>query len=554
MPSGHSSENTVAHTVPGVAADRAQHPHAALRLIPPTEGKGGREALWGYGWAGFACALVTALSLAVREVFDPANLVLLYLMAVVLVSARFGKRPGIVASVLAVLAFDFFLIPPYHSLSVADTQYVLTFAIMLTVSLIISHLTAHLRYQVRMAHYRERRTAALFELSKELSAALTNEQVVEIASRHLENMFLAEVLVFLPGPDGNLFPPHSQHAPAFAPSRIAHGPAQEFYEQASASGDAGDFTIAGSALYLPLRAPMRTRGVLALAPNEPDEELGAEQRRLLQICASQIALAVERVHYVEVAQDAQLEMESERLRNSLLSALSHDVRTPLTAIVGLASTLAGGKPLPRATRQELSSALEDEAIRMNHLVTNLLDMARLQAGPIRLNCQWQLLEEVVGSSLNLLSRGLEGRPVAVSIPPTIPLLRFDAVLIERVLCNLLENAAKYSPAGSAISIGAEHQGEEVLVWVADCGPGIPAGMEEDIFVKFTQGRHESANSGVGLGLSICRTIVMAHEGRIWVEKSQEGGARFIFTLPVGSPPDDASATWPESCGPGDFHE
>jgi two-component system, OmpR family, sensor histidine kinase KdpD len=281
---------------------------------------------------------------------------------------------------------------------------------------------------------------------------------------------------------------------------------------------------------------MSTRGVLAVMPDNPALIQLPEQNRLLQTCAAQIALALERIHYVDVAQGALVSIESERLRNSLLSAISHDIRTPLTAIVGLSSTLATARPLPEQTRQELAEAIQDNAVRMSNLVTNLLDMARLHAGAIRLNRQWQMLEEVVGSALAMLSETLSGLRIEVQLPATLPLLEFDAVLIERVLCNLLDNAAKYAAAGGMVRIAAEVIGHEVQVAVEDNGPGVPAGMESSIFTKFTRGELESSRAGVGLGLSICRSIIEAHGGRISAGNRVEGGARFLFTLPVGSPP------------------
>jgi two-component system sensor histidine kinase KdpD len=231
-------------------------------------------------------------------------------------------------------------------------------------------------------------------------------------------------------------------------------------------------------------------------------------------------------------------MESERLRNSLLSAISHDVRTPLTAIVGLSGTLAGSPTLTPDARQELAGAIEEEALRMEQLVTNLLDMARLQAGPVQLNRQWQMLEEVVGSALSLQARSLAGRRVDLRLAPGLPPLALDAVLIERLLCNLLANASRLAPPATPLTIEASRHGNMVEVALEDHGPGVAPADRERIFDKFTRARPESAGAGVGLGLSICRAIVEAHGGRIWVEPGAAGGARFRFTLPVGSPPDE----------------
>lgn len=485
-------------------------------------------------WTAAGCALATLLAMALRPWLAPENLVMLYLMEVVLVAARLGRSQAVAASFLAVLAFDVFVVPPYYSLGVEDSQYLLTFAIMLAVALIISGLTSNLKAQACLADYRARRAAALFELSGALSAALTRTQVVEAGGSHLQAMFDVPALLLLAGRDGRLEVPDDTARPS---------PAVLAAARKMMDGD-GAVPTAGDAVYLPLRAPMRLRGVLVLqqgaAPLQP------EMLQLLQTCAAQIALAVERVHYVDVAHATQVEMESERLRNALLSAISHDVRTPLTAIVGLSGTLANGAKLTPDTRQELAGAIEEEALRMEQLVTNLLDMARLQAGPVQLNRQWQMLEEVVGSALNLQARSLAGRHVDLRLASGLPPLALDAVLIERVLCNLLANASRLSPAGSPLTIDAYRHGDRVDVAVEDHGPGVAPAERERIFDKFSRGHPERTGAGVGLGLSICRAIVEAHGGRIWVEPGLAGGvepgsasgARFVFTLPVGSPPDE----------------
>jgi two-component system sensor histidine kinase KdpD len=251
---------------------------------------------------------------------------------------------------------------------------------------------------------------------------------------------------------------------------------------------------------------------------------------------------------VEIAQDALVNMESERMRNSLLSAISHDLRTPLTSIVGFASMLEEQRRAPDASAdssRELVHAIHEEALRMSGLVTNLLDMARLQAGSIRLNRQWLMLEEVVGAALAVCRRTLAGHPVQVRVPADLPLIQLDAVLMERLLANLFENAAKYTPAGSALFINAsveQHAGERyVRVCVDDTGPGLAPGIQLTLFDKFTRGEKESAKPGIGLGLAICRAIVEAHGGKIGAENRQGAdakvlGARFWFTLPASQTP------------------
>jgi two-component system sensor histidine kinase KdpD len=288
--------------------------------------------------------------------------------------------------------------------------------------------------------------------------------------------------------------------------------------------------------YLPLKAPMRTRGVLALLPRRRQLLFMPEQARLLETLAGQVALALERVHFVTVARDALVQMESERLRNSLLSALSHDLRTPLTVLAGLADSLSlVGPPLP-AAQAEIAQAIRAESLRTGLLVNNLLDMARFQDGQVELKREWQPLEEVVGAALQSLAPQLARHQVQVDLPADLPLLEFDTLLMERVFCNLLENATKYTPVGSRIEIGARSEGDRVIVSLADDGPGLPAGREESLFEKFTRGNAETAVAGMGLGLSIVRTIVLAHQGTVRAENRPEGGARFLIGLPVGEPP------------------
>jgi two-component system sensor histidine kinase KdpD len=486
----------------------------------------------GYAWVVLICGAATGLAVALRGTLAEANLVLIYLLTVVLATVRFGRGPGVLASVLAVLAFDIYLVKPYHSLTVADPQYLLTFAFMLAVSLIVSHLTAHLRRQALMAQSGERRASALFGLSKDLSAALTNEQIVEIAEKHLAAAFQMTGRVLTARRDGSLDCAPLAGTPGVeaASARVL---AQTIYETQRKGDEADAVTVTGQLHFLPLRAPMRLRGVLVLAGRG---RVPADQILLLQTFASQIALAIERVHYVDIARETEIEMESERLRNSLLSAVSHDIRTPLAAIVGLSSTLANGSAIDDATGRDLARAIQDDALRMNGLVTNLLDMARLQTGGVHLNREWQMIEEVIGSALACSARAIGAMDVTVTLAPGLPLVAFDAVLLERVLCNLVENAARYAQAGGWIGIDAAVAGSTLQVAVEDRGPGLAPGSEEALFDKFVRGEAESSREGVGLGLAICRSIVDAHGGRIRAERGMHGGARFVFTLPLGTPP------------------
>jgi two-component system sensor histidine kinase KdpD len=494
----------------------------------------------GYVWAAATCLATTLVAAGLLNVFDVANVVMLYLLGVVLVTIRLGRGPGMLLSLLNVVALDLFFVAPRFSLTVADTQYLFTFALMLVVALVISNLTASLRYQALVAGYRERRAEALFDAGKALSSALTAGQIVQDGSARLAGVFQARVLILLPDSRDRLQQPVVEGSGDGLLAEADLGLAQWVYDHQEPAGLGTDTLPANPVLYVPLRAPMRTRGVLAICPADPHAIFQPEQQRLLETFAAQIALALERVHYVEVAQDAVVSMEAERLSNALLAAISHDLRTPLTGLVGLSGTLAA---LVRSEAgsgdsqtRELAAAIHEEALRLSALVVNLLDMARLQAGGLVLDRQWQPVEEVVGSALRASARVLAGHRVATNLAADLPPVAFDAVLIERVLCNLLDNAAKFTPPGSRIGLAAGVQGNHLEVRVTDDGPGLPEGIEDRLFDKFTRGEKESARPGVGLGLAICRAIVQAHGGRIRAANRPDGGAQFSFTLPLGTPP------------------
>ena len=501
---------------------------------------------WDYLWAAAASLSTALIAMPLLPYLDLANIVMFFLLTVVLVAVRLGRGPAVAATVVGIIAFDFFFVPPRFSFAVSDLQYLVTFAIMLAVSLITGHLTANLRYQARVAAHRESRSRALYEFARELSGALQTEQVFNATRTFIQHTFRAKATLLLPDDAGHLQPsPLAGGEPSKASpiSALEHtyeldmGIAQWAFDHATPAGIGTD-TLPGSGFfYLPLVAPMRTRGLLAIKPESRRWILIPEQRRQLDTFATLAAIALERVHYIEVAQDALIRMESERLRNSLLSALSHDLRTPLTSLVGLSESLAMSRPPLAPSQQELAAALRDEALRMSRLVANLLDMARIQSGEVKLNLQWQPIEEVVGSALRASGKQLIKHHMQTRLARDLPLVRFDAMLIERMLCNLLENASKYTPAGSCFIIAAAVKGRFLEVAVSDNGPGLPRGMEEAVFEKFTRGERESAKPGVGLGLAICHAIVEAHGGTIHAEAASNGGASFVFTLPLGTPPD-----------------
>jgi two-component system sensor histidine kinase KdpD len=311
---------------------------------------------------------------------------------------------------------------------------------------------------------------------------------------------------------------------------------------------AGTATLPGAAaIHMPLPGAGGVVGVLMVGTAHPEQFQIPVQRHLLETFAAQVALALERMTLAERSQQARLEVEAERLRTSLLSSLSHDLRTPLGVITGAASSLRErGEHMSAETRRELLDSVLTESERMNRLIRNLLDMIRLETGSLEVQKEWQPLEDTIGVALFRMDERMKEHPVEVKLPPDLPLVPIDAVLMEQVFINLLENTAKYTPAGSPVEITAKAELGVVQVTIADRGPGLPPGEESRIFEKFFRGAGAEAGKGVGLGLTICRGIVTAHGGRIWAEARPGGGMLMHFTLPLSGPapppiPEEAEA-------------
>jgi len=491
----------------------------------------------GYAWAAATSIALTLVCTPLAGVLELSNIVMLFLLGVVGVAMRFGRGPSALAALINVAAFDYFFVPPRMSFAVSDVQYVLTFAIMLGVGLLVGQLTAGLRFAAGVSTSRERRARSLFELTRELSAALESSQVVTLGAAAVRGHFGGHALVLVTDAADQLM------MPVDPPEGFAPQVADWAFRHGQPAGLATATLAAQPWHYVPLQAPMRVRGVLALSPAQPRWLLIPEQAQQLDTLARQIAIALERVHYVEVAQQAVVEMESERLRNALLGAISHDVRTPLTALIALAESL---QTLPPEEHADAARAIVAQAHELHALVNNLLDMARLESGiaggAVNLRRDWQSVEEVVGSAIRAARTSLGNTVVQTALDAELPLVEFDAVLIERVLVNLLENATKYG--APPIVVGARAEPGTLVLTVRDHGPGLPAallGHEQKLFDKFTRGEAESATPGVGLGLAICKAVVSAHGGEIAAGNARDGGAEFTVTLPRREPPEPAEA-------------
>jgi two-component system sensor histidine kinase KdpD len=463
------------------------------------------------------------------------DVVMIYLLGIMLVASRLSLGPAMFAACISVAAFDFFFVPPFFTFNVGDLRHTVTFFVMFLVAAVISGLTDRIRSQAAAARQRELWTSALYQLSRELAGAQGSRRVLETGARQLEQVFASKLSIFTRSTDAALTRVYASAGLDGAAERDASISHWVWANRREAG--LGTSTLpSSSALYLPLLASAGIVGVLGLSPSAPERFSALEERGQLEAFASQLALALERAMLAEEAEHARREMEAEQLRSSLLSSVSHDLRTPLAVITGAASTLLQLPPaLDLATQQDLTKTILEEAERLNRLIRNLLDMTRLESGAVKVRKEWSPLEEVIGSALDRLETRLGGREVHVHLPTDLPLVPFDPVLVEQVLVNLLENAAKYSEG--LIAISAVHRQGEVEVEIADGGPGIPVGQEERVFEKFHRAVNERSPSGVGLGLTICRAIVVAHGGRIWVRNREAGGAAFCFTLPVvGQPP------------------
>jgi two-component system sensor histidine kinase KdpD len=477
--------------------------------------------------------VTTGFAAALRALWGLPDAEMLFLLAVMVSALRFGRGPSILAAALSVASYDFFFVPPFFTFAVADGRYALTFAMMFVVGLLLSELVARLRRQEQAAVAREHRTSALYDLSRDLGRAPDAREVAQVVCRHAARVFGAKAHVLAATPGGELEPLASSHGDAAAPPKEL-SVARWALEHGLPTG-AGTDTLPGAEVTcVPLAVGGRAMAVLSMEPGDPTPATG--DREYLAIFGRQAAFAFERARLAEDARASAVRAKTEEMRSSLLSAVSHDLRTPLGGITGAATSLRDDEGLSDATRRELTQSICDEAERLERLVGNLLDMTRLEAGAVKPRREWVPLEEIVVSALARLELRLGRRAVQLAIPAELPLLSADPVLLEQLFVNLLENVAKYAPPEAPVEISATETGRGIAVDVADRGPGLPPGGEERIFEKFFRGAHAGV-PGVGLGLPICRAIAEVHGGSVHASNREGGGAIFRIILPIeGTPP------------------
>jgi len=508
-----------------IAGDEA--PPRAPAQARPTHQRFNRV---GVGMAGLLVAAATGLGLLCRLLLGQVDLVMVFLLIIMLVAYRYGRTPSLVASGLSVVAYDFFFVPPFYSVSVESGRHVLTFLMMFGVGIVISSLTSRLRGQERGARIRETRTSALYSLSRELAAAKDESAAAEAAAVHGSKAFGGEAVVLVAGAT-NALSIKGASRPGLELSEEELSVARWVVEHGHSAGH-GTETLPGSRVTcIPIQAGAKTLGALGVL--KPSLELlDVENRSFLEAFVRQVALALERARLVEDAKTASLRIRTEEMRSALLSAVSHDLRTPLGAITGASTALRDDQGrLGPEQRADLYDTICTEAERMDRLVGNILDMVRLESGGIVPKREWVPLEETVGSALSRLETKLGAREIRVNLPPTMPLLSVDPVLFEQVFVNLFENVIKHCSADTPIEITARVEDKTFKIEIADRGPGLPAGAESQVFEKFYRGPGVRAG-GVGLGLSICRGIIMAHGGTISAENRTGGGALFRIALPV----------------------
>jgi two-component system sensor histidine kinase KdpD len=478
-------------------------------------------------------AAATGLAFIMDYYLTIVDVAMTYILFVVLIASWTDKRPALLASFLSVAAFDFFFIPPFYTFAVTDIKYLLTFAVMFIVAFITSSLTLRIREHADAARRRERRTAALYHLSGELVHERGIKRLGEIAVKHIGEAFSRDTVILVPDENSALSILTAKPENLELDER-EFSVASWAFDHKNRAGRHTDTLPGASGLYLPMVASSGTVGVIGLILGD-SAFFDQEQVHALENFVHQVAMAIERALMGEEAQKALLRAETESLRNTLLSSLSHDLRTPLAAITGASTTLLQQDALLDAgSKHELVQTVIEESEHLNRIIRNVLDMTRIESGAITVKKEWLHIEEIVGAVMNRLSEKLKGHTVAINIPADLPLVAFDPLLIEQVLMNLLENAVKYAPSPSAFEIAASISNGAVIVEVSDNGPGIKHGDEERIFDKFVRG--SAAAGGIGLGLTICKAIITAHGGRIRAENRPEGGAIFRFTLPIEERP------------------
>jgi two-component system, OmpR family, sensor histidine kinase KdpD len=465
-------------------------------------------------------AVITGSGILLNLRVAPTNLAMLYLLAVVLTSFKWGLGPALMSSVISTVVFDYLFVPPYQSFAVTDTWYLITAITLMGVALVISFLTNAVRQQARAANRREAHATALYSLTQSLGAARRPEDVLKAAAEHIEASFGYHVAIFLATETGDL-------VTGFEPSGMnvdsaTLATAEEIFQLGVHQGSGSQ-----QGAFLVLSTAAGAIGVMVLLPAGSQYE--ARDAVIMQAVAGQVASAIRRARLEDRAREVEVLRKAEELQRTLLNSVSHSLRAPLAAILSALNPIAEAATSPAIL--ELARIAEGEAFRLDALIGNLLGLSRLEAGALRVKREPHEIEDVIGAALRELQNP-QGRKILVEVHPELPLAWVDFVLIVNVLVNLLDNAIKYSPQGLPVSLDASLAGSDIELRVSDRGCGIATEERKSIFGKFARGAGTSQIPGIGLGLPICKGFVEAHEGRIWVEGRPGGGSVFCVTLPA----------------------
>jgi two-component system, OmpR family, sensor histidine kinase KdpD len=490
-------------------------------------------------WRGYILgivlvALATILGRLLLNYFNPANLVMFYLIGVTITAITSGLVPSILISLLSVLAFDFFLVPPYLTFTVADTQYIVTFIALFVVGVVISYLMTRIRQQTEIAVRREHETATLYSLSRSLTFATGLDNTLQKIILGARETFKRNIVILLPNSWGALKP--YSVSPDFAVNENEMSVILQSFQRQTTVGQGTDIMSGAGVRCVPLKTSRGLVGIMALKGLESPKSWNAEQTQLLEVFADLAALVIEHNQLIEEARNAQILEATEKLQAALLNSISHDLRTPLVSVIGVLSSLQEeGMNLDDATKSNLIQVAREQAEYLNHTITNLLDVSRVEAGVMKISRQLSAVQDLIGAALEQMGSRIRNYPVTIEIPEEIPFISVDFGLIVQTFVNVLDNTLKYSPANSPIDIKARQVGNNISIEIADRGIGIPPDDLSHVFDKFYRLQKPNNVPGTGLGLSICKGIIEAHSGHIFAHNRPGGGTIINIILPITAP-------------------